>query len=447
MNGINETGTDQGPGYRVPGVKAVNVFSFLYNLAWTLVLIFLFPILLLTKNRRFYGKLALRLPSISPKGKSIWIHALSVGEVISALPLLDAIKSKYPSSPIVFTVKTTQGMRVAREKIGGEVDNLLPMPLDCWWSIGRLVNYIRPSVLLLVEGDIWPGLLYFLKKRGIKIILINGRISPRTFRYYKKYRFFSRKLLDYLDLCLMQSDLDKDRLLKIGLFDGKTATVGNIKFDRDWIPMDDKEHGYWSEQFHLRPENRIWVAGSTHEGEEEIVLGTYKRLENRFPDLVLIIAPRKIERAEEVYRLSVQMGLKTRRRTDSGLDGYHHYQVLVLDTIGELGRVYGLADISFVGGSMVPIGWHNLLEPASFGCPVLFGVHTYNFLLMSQLLIGAGGGKRIDSPEDLFITVQGLLFDQAGSNRMGSRAKEFVEKNSGAVKRVMKYIGGYIEAT
>jgi len=141
------------------------------------------------------------------------------------------------------------------------------------------------------------------------------------------------------------------------------------------------------------------------------------------------------------------MGLKTRRRTDSGLDGYHHYQVLVLDTIGELGRVYGLADVSFVGGSMVPIGGHNLLEPASFGCPVLFGAHTHNFLLMSKLLIEAGGGKRIDSPEDLFITVQGLLFDQAGSNRMGSRAKEFVEKNSGAVKRVMKYIGGYIEAT
>ncbi len=427
-------------------MKAVNVFPFLYNLAWTLVLIIILPIALLTKSRRFDGKLALRLPPISTKGKNIWIHALSVGEVISALPLLYAIKDRYPSRSISFTVKTDQGMKVAREKIGGEVDNLLPMPLDCWWSIGRLVNYIRPSVLLLVEGDIWPGLLYCLKKRGINVILINGRISPRTFRHYKRFRFFSRKLLDYLDLCLMQSDLDKDRLLKIGLSDEKTVSVGNIKFDRDWTPMDDEEHGYWTEQFHLRPENRVWVAGSTHEGEEEIVLKTYKRLKDRFPDLVLIIAPRKIERAEDVYRLSVQMGLKTRRRTDSVVDGKQPYQVLILDTIGELGRVYGLADISFVGGSMVPIGGHNLLEPASFGCPVLFGVHTYNFLLMSQLLIGAGGGKRIDSSEGLFITVQGLLFDKAGLNHMGSRAKEFVEKNSGAVGRVIKHIGGYIEA-
>jgi 3-deoxy-D-manno-octulosonic-acid transferase len=428
----------------VPGAKAINVFSFLYNLAWTLILIFILPILLITDSRRLYGKLALRLPSISPKGKSIWIHVLSVGEVLSAMPLIEAIKDRYPSRPIVLTVKTTQGMKVAREKIGSKVDHLLPMPLDCWWSIRRLVNYIRPSVLLLVEGDIWPGLLSYLKKRDVKAILINGRISPRTFGYYRRFRFFSGKLLDYLELCLMQSDLDKDRLLKVGLFDGKVVTVGNIKFDSDWTVMDDKEHGYWSEQLRLRPENRIFVAGSTHDGEEEIILKTYKKLKNRFPDLVLIIAPRRIERSEDVYRLSVQMGFKTRRRSDSGLDGHQSYQVLILDTIGELGRIYGLADVSFVGGSMVPIGGHNLLEPASFGCPVLFGVHTHNFLLMSQLLIEAGGGKRIDSPEELYITIQGLLSDKASSIRMGSSARQFVETNSGAVKRVIKYIEDYI---
>jgi len=337
-------------------------------------------------------------------------------------------------------------MKVAREKIGDKVDILLPMPLDCWWSIIRLVNHINPSVLLLVEGDIWPGLLYILKKRGIKVILINGRISPRTFRYYKKFRFISRRLLGNVDMCLMQSDLDRERLLKIGQFGERSVTVGNIKFDRDWRSMDDEERGYWIEQIHLRTENRVWVAGSTHEGEEEIILKTYKRLENRFPDLVLVIAPRRIERAEDVYRLSLDMGLKTRRRNDPGVNGGGHpYQVLILDTLGELGRVYGLADISFVGGSMVPVGGHNLLEPASFGCPVLFGSHTHNFLLMSQLLIEAGGGKRIESPEALFITVQGLLLDRAVSDRMGLRAREFVKKNSGAVKRVMKHIGDYIE--
>jgi 3-deoxy-D-manno-octulosonic-acid transferase len=428
-------------------MKAVDVFFFIYNLAWMLILFFFLPISLLTKNRWFDTRLALHLPSIPFKGKSIWIHALSVGEVISSLTLLDAIKGQYPSRPVVFTVKTVQGMKVAREKIGGKVDILLPMPLDCWWSISRLVNNINPSILLLVEGDIWPGLLYILKKRGVKVILINGRISPRTYRHYKRFRFLSRILLGHVDVCLMQSDLDRERLLKIGRFDERAITVGNIKFDGDWRPMDDEERGYWVEQIHLRPENRVWVAGSTHEGEEEIILNTYKQLKNRFPDLVLIIAPRRVERAEDVYRLGLDMGFKTRLRTDPGVNGGDHpYQVLILDTLGELGRIYGLADISFVGGSMVPVGGHNLLEPASFGCPVLFGSHTHNFLLMSQLLIEAGGGKRVESPEDLFITVRGLLLDQTISDRMGLSAREFVEKNSGAVKRVMKHIGGYIES-
>jgi len=428
-------------------MKAVDVFSFIYNLAWTLILFFFLPIFLLTKNQWFNRRLALNLPPMPFKGKSIWVHALSVGEVISSLTLLDAIRRQYPSRSVVFTVKTVQGMKVAREKIGDKVDILLPMPLDCWWSIRRLVNHINPSVFLLVEGDIWPGLLYFLKKRGVKVLLINGRISPRTYRHYKRFRFFSRRFLGHVDMCLMQSDLDRERLLKIGQFDKKSVAVGNIKFDRDWRPMDDEERAYWVEQMHLRPENRVWVAGSTHEGEEEIILKTYKRLENRFPTLVLIIAPRRIERAEDVYRLGLDMGFKTRRRTDCGVNGDSHpYQVLILDTLGELGRIYGLADISFVGGSIVPIGGHNLLEPASFGCPVLFGSHTYNFLLMSQLLIEAGGGKRVESPEDLFITIQGLLLDQAVSKQMGLKAREFVEKNSGAVKRVMKYIGGYIES-
>ena len=431
---------------RMPEVKAVNLFFFLYNFAWTLVLIFSLPIFLITKSRWLIGKLGLRLPSTSSNEKSVWIHALSVGEVISALPLVDTIRKRYPSRSIVFTVKTEQGMKVARDRIGSKVNKLLPMPLDCWWSIGRLVNYIQPSVLLLVEGDIWPGLLSLLKKRGVKVILVNGRISPRTFRSYKRFRFFAKKLLGYLELCLMQSDLDKDRLLGIGLPSEKTATVGNIKFDRAWTPMDDKEHDYWSERLHLSPGNRIWVAGSTHEGEDEILLETFKRLNNRFPELVLIIAPRKIERAEDVFRLSVRAGFVTLRRTDIESDDGHPYQILILDTIGELGRIYGLADVSFVGGSMVPVGGHNLLEPASFGCPVLFGIYTHNFLLMSQLLMEAGGGKKINGSEDLFVTVQELLSDPVGSKRMGARARKFVEKNSGAVERVMEHIGGYIEA-
>ncbi|MFC1533821.1 3-deoxy-D-manno-octulosonic acid transferase [Thermodesulfobacteriota bacterium] len=419
--------------------------SFLYNLVWTLVFFLSIPFILFTRDWRLSERLGLHLPEIPPQRKKIWVHALSVGEVISALPLIRSIKQRYPSRSIVFTVKTFQGMKVARNESGDEVDALIPMPMDFWWSVGRIARSIRPSILILVETDIWPGLISHLKKRNINVVLINGRISPRTFRSYKRFRLFARMVLRDLELCLMQSDLDRGRLLEIGLPAEKIKTVGNIKFDRDWLPMGQKERDDWFDILNLRPENRVWVAGSTHEGEDEIVLETFKRLGVYFPELYLIIAPRKLERAEDIHRLSRNKGLKTLRRSDLGLGEDHHYQVLILDTIGELGRVYGLADVCFVGGSMVPVGGHNLLEPASFGCPVLFGIHTENFVLMSQLLIEAGGGKRVKDAEDLFLKIKWLLSDPRGSRRMGLRAKNFVQKNSGTVERVMEYIGGYIE--
>lgn len=429
-------------------MKAVIVVYFLYNFAWTLVFTFTLPLYCLTRSRRISERLGLGLPSVPGRGKNIWIHALSVGEVISALPIVDEIRERYPSKSIIFTVKTTQGMKIARDELRGKVEALLPMPLDFWWSIRRLVNLINPSVLLLVETDIWPNLISYLKKRGVRGILINGRISPRTFRTYKRFRFFTRLLLRDLEICLMQSNLDMERLLHIGgIPPEKILVVGNIKFDRVWKPMDREERGFWSESLYLKPGKMVWVAGSTHEKENEIILETFKRLKDLFPELVLIIAPRKIEEeAEDVYRLSVSMGLKTLRRTDKGRDSGDPYAVLVLNSIGELGRVYGLADVSFVGGSMVPVGGHNLLEPAVFGCPVLFGVHTHNFVLMSQLIIEAGGGKRVKDAEELFDTVKELLSNKAKSNEIGIRAREFVENNSGALERVMKNLGEYIEA-
>ena len=209
--------------------------------------------------------------------------------------------------------------------------------------------------------------------------------------------------------------------------------------------MDEKERDSWFNLLHLKPQDRVWVAGSTHGKEDEIVLKTFKRLIDHFHELRLIIAPRRPEWAEDIYRLSIDKGLKTIRRTDLRQDDDYPYQVLILNTVGELGRVYGVADVSFVGGSMVPIGGHNLLEPASFGCPVLFGSYTHNFVQMAKLLIEAGGGKRIKDSQDLFITMKEILSDPKRSDRMGMRAKEFVKNNSGALGRVMEHIREYIE--
>jgi 3-deoxy-D-manno-octulosonic-acid transferase len=420
------------------------MLSFLYNFAWTLVVILFLPAFFFSKKLRIAERLGLGLGATPSGGRRIWVHALSVGEVISAIPLIRILKLEYPAMPIVLTVKTAQGIAVARKELNGEVERLIPMPVDFWWSISLLFHYINPSVLMLIEGDIWPGLVSFLHKRGINVLLINGRISPRTFRSYNRFRFFVRSMFNQIELCLMQSEIDRERMIEIGVPPEKVRNTGNIKFDRPWRDMEPEERTRLMNLLNLRSEAKIWVAGSTHEGEDRIILETYKRLKGDFPELILIIAPRKIESAEALYEYCSARGIDAVKKSHLRSDVELSYGVLILDTIGELERIYGLASISFVGGSMVPVGGHNLLEPASFGCPVLFGQYTHNFLLMSELLLGSGGGWRVKDGDELFIKIRTLLSDAGLSKKMGSNAKEFVLKNSGAIDRVIEHVRGYI---
>ncbi|MGD9318960.1 MAG: hypothetical protein PVH99_03310, partial [Desulfobacteraceae bacterium] len=216
--------------------------------------------------------------------------------------------------------------------------------------------------------------------------------------------------------------------------------------DRDWAPMGAEEYEHLLNALNLDSQNEIWVAGSTHPGEEHIILDAFGSLRRFFPFLRLIIAPRRVERAGDIKRLVMDKGSKAVLKTQIPTKG-EPYEVLILDTMGELERIYGIAKITFVGGSLTPVGGHNLLEPASFGRPVLFGPHTDNFVLMSQLLIEAGGGRRVRDGEDLFETVKGLLSDPEQSNRMGRKAKKFVETSRGALERVMENIKGCLDET
>jgi len=416
---------------------------FFYHCAWTLIVLLGLPVFSVIKNRRFFDRVFLALPAQTPWEKSIWIHALSVGEVTSAIPLIRALRQEYAQKEIVFTVTTRQGMEIARREIGDEVRLLLPMPLDFWWSLGKLIQCIKPALFVLVETDIWPGLISLLKKKGIKTVLINGRISPRTLRSYKKSRFFIRRLFNAFELCLMQTDLDRKRILSIGVARERVKATGNIKFDVDRQPMSNKEHHEWLEALHLEPQNTVWVAGSTHEGEEKIILDVYKRLRPICPGLLLIIAPRNIERADSIKALCSEMGFKALLKTDLTKDGAS-YDVLILDTLGELGRIYGVGRVSFVGGSLVAQGGHNLLEPAGFGHPVLFGPHMEDFVLMSQLLVESGGGQEVSDSDDLFEAVKRILMDPALGDDMGRKAAAYVEMNKGALKRVVAHLDTHI---
>lgn len=413
---------------------------FLYHFAWTLFVLFSLPLLVTKKGCSLRDRIVVKVPPDPPVGGTLWVHALSVGEVISALPLLEAMRRRFPQKKIVFTVTTTQGTEVARESIKGTVGHILPMPLDFWWSVNHIIRFIKPSLFVLVETDLWPGLIFSLKKRGVKTVLVNGRISPRTHRSYKRLRPLARPLLNAIEICMVQTEVDKSRLLDVGVKPEKIRTVGNLKFDQDRPPMEEKEFSSWRDLLGLNHGDVLWVAGSTHPGEEAVIFQVLKRLRADFPELRLIIAPRRIERSDEIRRLSTDSGFRTFLRTDMPKPG-ESYDVLVLNTLGELGRIYGIGKVSFVGGSLVPLGGHNLLEPAGFGHPVLFGPHTHNFELMSRLLIQAGGGLRVQDSDGLCSALKELLIDSEKSEIMGRKARRFVETHQGALQRILDAIG------
>jgi 3-deoxy-D-manno-octulosonic-acid transferase len=416
----------------------------LYHFLATLILIVSFPLYILKNRGRFKERLGLNLPDIgeSEAGR-LWVHALSVGEVLSAIPLLEALKKRYSSREIVLSVKTATGLEIARKKLQRKVDYLLPMPLDFWWSTRRMIKHINPAIFILVETDIWPGLISFLKSGGVKTILVNGRVSPNTGESYRRWRFVIKRVLGALELLLMQTELDKSRIIRGGLSPGKVNVTGNIKFDRRWMPLKDKERNRWLKLLDVK-NGLIWVAGSTHYNEEKIIFKVFGQLLKSFPDLCLIIGPRDAHRFDEVFELARDLGFKVIRKTELPAKN-QNYNVFILNTLGELDRVYSLADVSFVGGSLAPIGGHNLLEPAFFGVPVIFGPYTYNFATMSRLMIKCGGGKMVADESELLHVMLDLLGQKNKREQIGKRAKQFVEQNQGALDRVMGILEPYIE--
>lgn len=394
-------------------------------------------------SRRLRERMALDLPKLLPKQGNIWVHALSVGEVLSAIPLLEELKAAFPEKEIFFSVTTKSGMALANEKVAGRVACVMTLPVDAWWCVRRVINFVRPSVFILVETDLWPGLLDFLKQKGVKSLLVNGRISPRTLKSYQKAPALARRMFAPLNYCLMQTDLDRDRLLQLGMDRKKVLTLGNIKFDREMARIGSGEKKHLLEMLGLDSKMPIWVAGSTHQGEEGVLLRVFQDLKQDFPLLRLVIAPRDVGRSREISSLVSAQVMRAALRTAVSKKS-RPFDVLILNTVGELGRVYGLCSVAFVGGSLVPIGGHNLLEPADFGIPVLFGPHTHNFEVMSESILKAGGAQRVQDGPELYDAMKRLLSDAELCRRMGERAKWFVAENRGALNRVVGYIAGSI---
>ncbi|MFH2044460.1 MAG: 3-deoxy-D-manno-octulosonic acid transferase [Pseudomonadota bacterium] len=417
----------------------------LYQIIYTIIIICGAPFIMLFSilgNKRITERLGLSLPKESPKASRIWIHALSVGEVISAIPLIDAIKLEYPGKEIVFSVTTSKGLLIARKELNKKV-KILPMPLDFWWSINRIRNHINPYFFVLIETDIWPGLLNNLSKRNINCFLVNGRISPRTFKAYKRLSFFIKPVFDKFALCMMQSEHDSKRLIETGIDKNKIITTGNIKFDRQWVPMQTQERDEWFKKLSLSAKDVIWVAGSIHKEEDKIILNVFSRLLPQFAGLRLILAPRNIEESGAILKMAQEMGIKSILKTDLH-NNKETYKIMILNTIGELNRIYGIGKIAYIGGSMVPLGGHNPLEPASFGCPVLFGPYMHNFVLMSDLILKDEGAIQVNNETELFENIKKLLEDSGFCGKIGENSKKFVSKHHGAIKEALRHIKEHV---
>ena len=429
------------------------IYSF-YNILFTLFLIFAAPYLLLRAmiDRQFRREWIQRmgfLPDLSVK-RPVWVHAASVGEVFCSVPLLKKIKREFPNSEIVLTTMTSTGKEASQTYLP-EVNQVLFFPMDHPLTIQRAIRRIKPSLLLIAETELWPNLLRICGTNNIPIVLFNGRISAKSFRRYLFLKFFFKECLKYISLFLMQTEDDRIRMIEIGAVSGRTRVVGNLKFDQTSPSFTQEAVIEMAKSLGLRGKESILIAGSTHSGEEEILLRFFKDLRKIDPRLILILAPRHLERLEEVERILRKESISWKRRTSFSVDQdrlgeelKEPPKVILLDTIGELMSLYSLGTLVFIGGSLVPVGGHNPLEPLFFKKCVLFGPYMFNFLEISRHLVEADGAIQVEGREDLFFQLKRLLSDEKACKEVGEKGYQFLQKHQGATERMFQEIQPFL---
>lgn len=373
----------------------------------------------------------------------IWIHAVSVGETKAVLPVLKLFKGRNPRVKIVFSTTTQTGNQVAAYEGRDLIDTLIYFPLDISWTIKRVARRVSPRVFIVVEKEIWPNIFKFMEAAGVPIIVVNGTISDRSFMRFKRFKRFFGDVFGQVDYYCARTEEDLIKALDSGVAAENAGTIGNIKFDLTPPSADRKTLDSLREDLGISPGDLVVVAGSTHEGEEKIVIDAFKAIVSDIPKAKLVLAPRHPERFDSVESLLKSSGLRYKRRTRSGAG-----DVVLLDTVGELMHAYSFATVAVVGGSLVPdIGGHNLLEPAYYGKPVVYGKHLSTYLLMAEMLEARGGGSRVKDGENLKKVLKEFLTDEVSRKRVGTAAKAFVDENRGAAMRTVEVIEKFLPRT
>lgn len=364
----------------------------------------------------------------------IWFHAASVGELSAVAPIAAAFKERHPGAVILISTMTLNGLALAAKKIPSAAETFL-MPLDLPGLVRRTLRLVEPDLFVIAETELWPNWVREAKNCGCQLALVNGRMSGRSFRRYRWVRGLLRDMLWRFDLLAVQTEQDGERFLALGANPQRLKITGNAKFDA--VPAEGI-HALAAE-LRLPPERPVWVAGSTRPGEEPVVLDAFARVRAEVPDAVLILAPRHPERLREVEQLLSERRLSFTRRSrvpEELLD----FSVILLDTLGELAKIYGLGRVAFVGGSLVPLGGHNPLEPAVLGVPVVFGPHMEHFAKTAEILKRQGGARVASRAEELAEAVIPLLRNPEEARRCGEAARQAVSSNRGAAEQTAELL-------
>src|ERR1043165_8279040 len=424
-----------------------------YSLLLTLGLIVLIPHFLIQvlAHGKYIAGLRQRLGSVPPvSGKPvIWLHCVSVGETQAARPLAQRVKQQFPHHTLVVSTITLTGQKLAHDVFRTSAERVFYFPFDWRWSVRRALRTINPAAVLIMETELWPNFLRECKARQIPVALVNGRISRQSFRRYKLITSFLRRVLASLNIAVMQSEMDAERLGELGMPKERLFTAGNLKFDAEVAGGLTNKTEEIKTRFGLDTGAPVILAGSTHSNEEEILLDAVKQLGK----VRLMIAPRHPERFKEVATLIQQSGLTWTRRTNPPDPGDTSATVILLDTIGELPATYELAVIVFVGGSIVDKGGHNLLEPAASGVPVVTGAHTHNFQAIVELMHEAKAIVQLPPLEgcaagdEVAYAFRKLLENAEERAELGRRARQLVIDNQGAANRTIELIAPLISST
>lgn len=415
----------------------------LYNIAAIIIVILIIPMFMVrsVREKGFVERIRQSLGFFPEhaldkveKKDCIWVHAASVGEIVATSPLIKEFRKEFPKSPILVSVVTTSGYEMAN-RIIKDADAIIYFPLDLPWLAGHVLRRIRPRVFLPVETELWPNFLRTARKIHVPVMMVNGRISDKSVKQYKHLHSLLRNMIGTVKLFAMQSPIDAEYIMRLGAPQELVTVTGNTKFDQTYTDVSPEEKQKIIEEMGLSKNDGIFLAGSTHRGEEEAVLQAFKAVRETHPHARLVIAPRELLRTMEVVHLCRKAGFSVTTRTKLQNEAPQDEDIVILDTIGELGKVYSIGDVVFVGGSLVPHGGHNILEPAAHGKAIIVGSHMFNFKDTYALFKNRDACLTVKNGEELAKQVTRLFDEPEHRHRMEEETRAIVRENKGASRK------------